>query len=151
MKRRAVTLTELVVGMAILSVLAGAFSLSPNLWSYTAKREAERLAAKLTAATRKADATRTNFTIKIDRAVMTLEWQTMGGEVDEFFHAHTGCSYDWNANGNKLNYSHTENTFQGGATIKVHGKGKPYHVIIAVTGGRIRVSDTHPQDLEHTY
>ncbi len=151
MRRRAVTLTELTVGIAILSLLAGAFTLSPNLWRHTAKHEAERLAAKITAMTRKADATRTNFILTIDRNIMNVEWGTKAGRRDETFRAHTGFVYYWNAPNNKLTYSHTKNTFTGGTTISVQGKGESYYVIIAVNGGRIRVSDTHPQDLAHTY
>lgn len=151
MRRRAVTLTELTVGIAILSLLAGAFTLSPNLWSQTAKREAERLAAKITALTRTADRTKIDFTLNIDRGrpYMRITYQPKGRrEYSENFYASAGCSYEWNAPNDKLTYSHTKNTFTGGTTINVYGKNGPHYVIIAVRGGRIRTSHTRSSDDE---
>ncbi|MBQ3653334.1 MAG: type II secretion system protein [Synergistaceae bacterium] len=143
MRRRAVTLTELTVGIAILSLLAGAFTLSPNLWSYTAKREAERLAAKITALTREADRRRINFVLDIDKTVMKIEWKGKKSVLKRF-EASTGCSYEWNNPSTKLEYSYTKNTFEVGKTIAVSGKGAPYYVIIAAIEGRVRTSATRP-------
>ena len=148
MMRKAVTLTELLIGIALLGILAGAFALSPNLWRHNAKREAERLAAKLTAMTLKADRTRTNFTLQIDRNLVKIEWQAKSGKVNERFYAQPDFVYEWNANGNKLTYSHTDNKFLGGTTISVQGKDEFHYVIIHATGGRIRTSYKRPSSDE---
>ena len=153
MRRRAVSIVELAIGIALLVLLASQVSLSTNLYKQTQKREAERLAKKLSSLMLKADKTQTHFQIDIASENLLIQWNTsetskvtqQAREIfTEEFPASSGCTYSWNAPNDKIYYSHITNKFSQGATITVKGDGDPYYVVIATIGSRVRVSDTKP-------
>ena len=153
MKRPAVSIVELSVGIALLIFLAAQVSLSTNISTHTPKHEAEKLAKKLSSLMLKADNSHTHFQIDIDSDKMTVQWNTSTtstftqADRDKFteeFPAGSGCTYSWNAPNDTIRYSHITNKFSQGATITITGKGDPYYVVIATIGSRIRVSDTKP-------
>ena len=147
------SIVELAIGIALLMLLAAQISLSTNLYTQTPKREAERLAKKLSSLMLKADKTKTHFQIKIDDDKMSVQWNTnetsinTQGDRDKFtedFPASSGCTYKWNAYNEVIYYSHITNKFSQGATITISGEGDPYYVVIATIGSRVRVTDTKP-------
>ena len=153
MKLRAVSIVELAIGLAVLAILAQQVSLSANLYSQTPKREAERLAKKLSSLMLKADTTQTHFKIEIESDHMFIVWNTSETRLvtaearrkfTETFPASSGCKYSWNAPNDKVYYSHITNKFSQGATITIEGNRDPYYVVIATIGSRVRISDTKP-------
>ena len=76
MKRRAVSIVELSIGIALLAFLAAQISLSMTLTTHTPKHEAERLAKKLSSLMLKADKTQTHFQIEIEPDKMYIQWNT---------------------------------------------------------------------------
>ncbi len=147
------SIVELAIGIALLMLLAAQISLSTNLYTQTPKREAERLAKKLSSLMLKADKTKTHFQIKIDDDKMSVQWNTNETSINtqedrdkftEDFLASSGCTYKWNAYNEVIYYSHITNKFSQGATITVEGEGDPYYVVIATIGSRVRVTDTKP-------
>ena len=96
MKRKAFTLTEVVVTVLILGIMAGALVLSPNSSKQSAKREAERTAAKINRLIATAD--RMHITLWIDVKDDSLEIRTSkrydaDDEPQEKFPVTPGCSY----------------------------------------------------------
>ena len=153
MKRRAVSIIEFSIGIALLALLASQITLSTNLSTQTPKREAEKLAKKLSSLMLKADKTQTHFKVEIHTDHMFIVWNTNETSLvteearrkfTETFPASSGCRYSWNAPNDKVYYSHITNKFSQGATITIEGKGEPYYVVIATIGSRVRVSDTKP-------
>ena len=153
MKRRAVSFVELVIGMTLLILLASQISLSANFHVHTPKREAEKLAKKISSLILKADQSQIHFKLEIEPDHMFIVWNTNETSLvtpearekfTETFPASTGCTYSWNAPNDKVYYSHITNKFSQGATITITGKGDPYYVVIAAIGSRVRVSDTKP-------
>ena len=153
MKRRAVSIVELSIGIALMMILASQITLSTNISTQTPKREAEKLAKTLSSLVLKAAETQTHFQIEIKPDKMAIQWNTnktstfTQADRDKFtkdFPASSGCTYSWNAPNDILKYSHITNKFSQGATITITGKGDPYYVVIATIGGRVRVSDTKP-------
>ncbi|MBQ9432690.1 MAG: hypothetical protein IJU26_00565 [Synergistaceae bacterium] len=151
MKRRAVSIVELSIGIALLAFLAAQISLSMTLTTHTPKHEAERLAKKLSSLMLKADKTQTHFQIEIEPDKMYIQWNTSETSIvkqadrDKFtetFPASSGCSYEWNAPNKIVYYSHITNKFSQGATITITGNGDPYYIKIATIGSRVRLSDT---------
>ena len=153
MKRRAVSIVELSIGIALMMILASQITLSTNISTQTPKREAEKLAKTLSSLVLKASKTQTHFKVEIEPDHMFIVWNTNETSLltaaarEKFtkkFPASSGCTYSWNAPNDKVYYSHITNRFSQGATITITGKGDPYYVVIAVIGGRVRVSDTKP-------
>ncbi len=153
MKRPAVSMIELILGMMLLALMASQLSLSTNLYKHTPQREAERLAKKLSSLMLKADQTQTHFKVEIESDHMFIVWNTNETSLvteearhkfTETFPASSGCTYRWNAPNDKVYYSHITNKFSQGATINVNGEGNTYYVVIATIGSRVRVSDTRP-------
>ena len=143
MKRSAMTLTELIVGVAILTLLAGVTHLSPDLYKHTAKREAERVYAKLSQCMLEADRTHISFILEVESGRLKIIWQKpniMKSKATEYFDAKPGCLYSWNAPHDELLYSHVLNRYTQGTTIIITGKGEPHKIIIATIGSRIRLS-----------
>ena len=68
------TLTELIVGVAILTLLAGVTHLSPDLYKHTAKREAERVYAKLSQCMLEADRTHISFNLEVESSRLKIIW-----------------------------------------------------------------------------
>ena len=153
MKRRAVSIVELSIGIALMMILASQITLSTNISTQTPKREAEKLAKTLSSLVLKASKTQTHFKVEIESDHMFIVWNTNETSLfteearkkfTETFPASSGCTYSWNAPNDTVYYSHITNRFSQGATITITGKGDPYYVVIAVIGGRVRVSDTKP-------
>ena len=152
-KRRAVSIVELSIGIALLVLLASHITLSTNLSTQTPKREAEKIAKTLSSLVLKASKTQTHFKVEIESDHMFIVWNTNQTRLftaegrkkfTQTFPASSGCIYSWNAPNDKVYYSHITNRFSQGATITITGKGVPYYVILAAIGSRIRISDTKP-------
>ena len=142
---------ELMIALLIMAITAGAFSLSLDIWTITAKREAERLFAKLSNLMLKADMTQTHFQLEVDSEKIRVQWNSEYTNLVkkkylfvENITASKGCSYSWNAPSDILYYSYITNRYSQGTTITVTGRGKPYYVIIAAVGSRVRISDSKP-------
>ena len=147
MKRSAMSLVELVIGMALLTLLAGTTNLSPHLYQHSAKREAEKLYSWLSQHALTADRTNITFKLEVESNKIKIIWQKPDiaeSKQTEVFPSGEGCSYSWNAPNNGLYYSHYKNCYTQGATITIKGKGPDYYVIIAAVGGRVRISDVPP-------
>ena len=154
MKRNGLLMVELIIAMTIIAVMAGAVTLSFSRYGMTAKREAERIFAKLNSLIIKADKTKTHFGIKVDSSKIEIAWNSKytnlfqkADKFKEIINASNGCSYSWNRNqGSSISYSYITNVFSPGATIAVKCKEEYYYVVIAAVGGRIRLSTTHPSE-----
>ena len=138
-------------------LLAAQVSLSTNLYTQTPKREAERLAKKLYSLMLEADKKQTPFEITIDSShtKITVQWNTSKTSINtledrykytEEFPASSGCTYHWWKTTSLLRYTPVKTNFSIAGTIVVEGSGEPYYVIAAVIGGRVRVSDTPPDE-----
>ncbi len=147
MKRSAMSLTELLVGLAILTILAGLTHLSPDLYKRTSRREAERVYAQLSNLMLEADRTHTSFKLEVEPKRLKIIWQKLdqsAAKSTEYFDAGPNCTYSLEAPDKTLMYSHVKNAYTRGETLTVSGKGSPHYVVIATIGSRIRLSDTHP-------
>lgn len=144
MKRSAMTITELLTGLAVLAILAGVTSLSPDLYKQTSKREAERVYAKLLNVIHKADTERIAFNLEVRSQQIIIHWYAPNAAKDEKFPASRGCSYSWVGVHKNVNYSYINNRFAQGGHIIVKGKGPMHYLIIYTVGSRIRLSDTPP-------
>lgn len=123
--------------------MAAALTVSTEPMKYTAKSDAERLAAKLSSLMLKADRTHSQFQLNIVNNKLVITWRRKNSSVEEKFEPNPGCSFSWNVD--VLYYSYITNKYSQGATITVTGKGDPYYVIIAVIGSRVRVSNVEPE------
>ena len=151
MKRKGLLIVELLIALLILSITAGAYTLRADLWTVTAKREAEKLFATLSNLMLKADRTRTHFQIDVGSDRIRIQWNSEYTNLVnkknlfvEYIQASKGCTYSWNAPADILYYSYITNRYSQGATITITGKDTRYYVVIATVGSRIRLSDTHP-------
>ena len=152
MKHKGMTLTELVVGMAVLMLLAGMFELNPNSYTQTARREAEKLSGWLSNLMLQSDRTQVAFKLTAETQRITALWQIPDPPEDYrqrdyevYFDASAGCSFDFTAPNQQLIYSYVSNNFsEQGGHIKIYGRGAPHYVIISVGGARVRMSDTCP-------
>ena len=141
------SLVELVIGMALLTLLAGTTNLSPHLYQHSAKREAEKLYSWLSQHALTSDRTNITFKLEVESNKIKIIWQKPGiaaYKQTETFPIGEDCIYSWNAPNNGLYYSHYKNCYTQGATITIKGKGPDYYVIIAAVGGRVRISDVPP-------
>ena len=97
MRRKAVTLTELLIGIAILGILAASMSLSNNTFSrQTAKREAERVAGYIQAKLLDSDRTHDGLWFTVDeQKILLLRGRTLDDAVskDQPLEASTECSF----------------------------------------------------------
>ena len=150
MMRKAVTLTELLIGIAILGILAGTMSLSNNAFNrQTAKREAERMQAYIYRQMQKADRIHKNFTLQVDGEYLTVNWGD-SANTDTSFKASDGCRFVDENDGDKV-YDIDRKGFSGG-TIRIEAAGKgneieKYYVILAVAKlneGRVRIDTKKP-------
>ena len=151
MKRPGLLIIELLIALMVLAITAGAFTLRADMWTITAKREAEKIFAKLSSLMLKADRTHTHFQLNVDDGKIRIQWNIeytnlVKGKYRfvENLPASKGCKYSWNAPGDVIYYSYITNMYSQGTTITVTGRGKPYYVIIATVGSRVRISDTRP-------
>ena len=152
------TLIELIIGIAIMILLAGIFEINPNIGKQTSKDEAQRLFSKLSSIVNKADLTQTDFHIIENADEVTIFWDVNlwrnwlnkrdPKQKIEKFYASKGCKYHMNIK--ELNYSSITNRFTPGTTITVYGeRGAPYYLVIPVLGSRMRLTDTHPEQEEY--
>ena len=148
MKRQGMLLVEVMIAMLIIAVTAGAFSLSSDIWTVTAKREAERLAAKLNSAMNKADREHISFNLKIQNNEMRIIWQNpfkTEKANTEYLLPSAGCKYTWKSDSSNtatdkvVTYSYVTNKYIQGDTITINGRGPEYHVVIASIEGRVRI------------
>ena len=163
MRRNAFTLTEVVIAILVLGIMAGAMSLSPGSSKQTGKREAERIVTQLyrliETANRKHVSFKVLFTGSEQTESVPVEWQT---PTTSKFH-HIGydrelklsdrCSVQ---NLNKMSSVSRHNLVYGigsnsflppSMTLKVKGQDKSVHyILIYVPGTRIRLSDTSAAD-----
>lgn len=154
MKRKALLLIELLIGMVIIAILAGVTALNTDLWSITAKREAEKIAAKLNSLMLQSDNMKKffRFTIDKDGKRLIIQWDNEPEFLkprytdEEYLYADKGCSFSWRYAHDPTTYSYVKNKFNGGATITVTGKGPTYYVVIAAIGSRVRVTNTDPKE-----
>ena len=155
MKRRAVSIVELSIGIALLVLLASQITLSTNISTQTPKREAERLAKKLSNLMLKAEKMHIksfNLTRDSDNTLL-VTWNSSHtslfrqSDIDRYTEkipASSGLTYSWWKSASQVTYHPNETTFNPGGTIVIRGNGEPYYVIMNSNGGRVRISDTPP-------
>lgn len=160
-KRRAFTAAELIISLLVMSITYAAMSLSSASAKQTAQHEAERLAAYIFRMIQKADRMHVGFDMDMDFAAkedgvkeyyVTIKWPGDENYEKPRFKASAGCSYTDNfvgTNGkityNVMNKRFTNGGSNTGGTITVTDyQGEKYYVIIAVTEGRIRLSENPP-------
>ena len=159
MRRRAFTLTELVVAILILSIMAAAMTLSPSSAKLTAKTEADRITAQLyrlvETANRKHVAFKVLFNGNEQTGSVPVEWQTPSTsqfhqtgyerelKISKGFSVKNLNNMD-STNGFNLVYNIGNNRFDPpGMTLQVKGTdGSIHYVIVFVPGSRIRTSYT---------
>lgn len=155
-KRRAFTAIELLVGLLVMAIVSATAVVSAKVSEQTAKREAERLQAYIYRVIQSADRRGQGFDLDTisqnsenGRREFFIEIRWPGKmNYDRSFKASNGCTYSDNFNGNErgeLEYVARNRRFNTGGTITIHGAdGDTWHVIIASTEGRIRISDIPP-------
>ena len=136
MKQRAFTLTEVVIAVLILGIMAAAITLRPASAKQTAKREAERAALKISRLIETAD--RNHSALWIDVKDNKLEIRTIkkydSNAPKEEFKPTEGCSYSrynttkyfsYNVPSSEIIYSH-ENFTMNNISVDVNAdpKGK---------------------------
>ena len=165
MRRKAFTLTEIVIAILVLGIMAGAMTLSTGSAKQTAKQtsklEADRIAAQLYRLIEYANRTHVSFKVLFDGTEQTesvsVEWQTP--TTSQFYHTgydreiklSNGCSIK-NLNNvssksqHNLAYDIGDNSFlPPSMTLQVKAPDESaYYIIIYVPGTRIRTSDTKP-------
>ena len=155
MKRRAVSIVELSIGIALLVLLASQITLSTNLSTQTPKREAERLAKKLSNLMLKAEKMHiTSFNLtRTSENMLLVTWNSshtslfLPEDIERYtekIHASPGCTYAWWKSASQVTYHPNETTFNPGGTIVIRGNGDDYYVIMNSNGGRVRISDIPP-------
>ena len=75
-KRRAFTLTELIVGVVVMIVTLGVSTMSLRSMDQTAKRETERLVAYIYRQMDKAERIHAIFTLLIDKTAVQIKWNS---------------------------------------------------------------------------
>lgn len=155
MKRRAFTMIELLVGIAVLAVLAGAFALSPKIGRQTARREAERIYSLLNKYISRAERTHKNFKIVFTQADNYVTFFDIKDDNSNFLvervNASPGCMFKTTFNGNDnagIGYSHVLNSFLWSFTIVVSRTdgGAPYYIMAYSPAGRLRMSNEPPEN-----
>lgn len=93
----AFSMTELLVTMMLIFILAGVMTLNPDLAAQPARREAERLAAKLESLMKKADRMHIGFYMKVSGDAISFQWMKEKAyeaeNIEPDFIASTGCFY----------------------------------------------------------
>ena len=151
-RRNAFTMTELVVCLIIIAILA-AFSLNPHITDQTAKKEAEKIALFMHKLARTAERTKQKFTININTTERELK-ATWANNTSETFKAAANFAISYN-NGSSIIYNPSTGsvTHFGTLTVTRNDEAKhknetdktPYIYYVVISSvGRIRTSDTAP-------
>ena len=172
MKRKAFTLTEVVIAILVLGIMAASLTLSPDSAKQTAKREADMIVTQLYRLIETANRKHVSFKVLFNGEEQTeyvdVEWQTPS--TSQLHHIgydklklSKGCSiknlnYGESAsNASNMNSSDTERYYlvyrlgdegflSTGMTLQVKGQDNSIHYIIIYTPGtRIRTSDTQSE------
>ena len=163
MRRNAFTLTELVIAILILGIMAAAMTLSTGSAKQTAKMEAERIVTQLYRLIEYANRTHVSFKVLFDGNEQTeyvpVEWQTPTTSqlhhigYDRELKLSDGFSVQ---NLNKMSSASRHNLVYGigtnsfkppSMTLKVKGRDKSvYYILVYVPGTRIRLSDMSAAD-----
>ncbi len=97
MRRKAVTLSELLIGIAVMAILAGAMSLNQGTFGRTtAKREADRVAGYIQAKLLDSDRTHDGLWFTVDEhkiSVLRGRNTTKAINKDQPLEANTDCSF----------------------------------------------------------
>ena len=161
MRRKAFTLTEVVIAILVLGIMAASLTLSPNSARQTAKREADLIVTQLYRLIETANRKHVSFKVLFDgteqKDYVLVEWQTP--ETSQLYNIGyyrelkltKGCSIKNLNNMDSMNrfnlkYSLGDNSFlPPGMTLQVKGQDESIHyIIIYVPGNRLRISDTRP-------
>ena len=143
-KRRAFTLTELIVGVVVMIVTLGVATMSLRSTDQTAKREAERLEAYIYRQMDKSERIHTNFTLLMDKTVVYIKWDGYTSWKIEH-KASDGCTYNHNYGTKNITYKATAKMFIPGHIIVNGPKDDTHYVILAgINEGRVRLSDKKP-------
>ena len=157
MRRNAFTLTEIVIAILVLGIMAGAMTLNSGSAKQTAKREADRIVMQLYRLIETANRKHVSFKVLFDgteqKDYVRIEWQTP--TTSDFYNTGytelnitKGCSIQ-NLNNTKMDqsalvYNLKDNGFlPPSMTLQVKAPDESVHyIIIYVPGTRIRTSDT---------
>ena len=170
MRRKAFTLTEVVIAILVLGIMVASLTLSPNSARQTAKREADLIVTQLYRLIETANRKHVSFKVLFDgteqKDYVLVEWQTP--ETSQLYNIGyyrelkltKGCSIkNLNRSVNDSNsmasvendtfnlvYGIGDNSFlPPGMTLQVKGQDESIHyIIIYVPGNRLRISDTRP-------
>ena len=146
------SLTEVVVAVTIIGIMAAAITLSSNVGKTTAKAEAKEIAARILRVTKIAGRIRNNFHLIIyDKNHIYCRWE----ESDESYSTATKdwtpiassdkFTYDWNVKGTNLDFSLDTNGFNQDCNITVTNNedtNNKHYIYFYQEGGRIRTTDT---------
>lgn len=160
MRRNAFTLTEIVIAILVLGIMASAMVLNSSSSRQTAKREADLIVTQLYRLIETANRKHVSFKVLFDgteqKDYVLVEWQTPQTSqlyqigYDRELKLTKGCSIQNlnNTSGSQSNlkYSLEDNSFlPPSMTLQVKGRDDSIHyIIIYVPGTRIRTSDIRP-------
>ena len=111
MRRRAFTLTEVVIAVLVLGIMAAAMTLRPDSAKQTAKMEAERIAAVIRRMIEGADRTHSAFwfmTVSNNLYAVRSRTYSTGAREKLDFNASAGCSFT--SSPARLGYNTESNT-----------------------------------------
>ena len=158
-KRNAFTLTEIIIAILVLGIMAGAMVVSSGSAKQTAKREADRIVMQLYRLIEYANRTHVSFKVLFDGSEQTesvpVEWQTPTTSryhhtgYDRELKLSNGCSIQnlnnmSSASQHNLVYDIGDNSFlPPSMTLEIKAPDESaYYIKIYVPGTRIRTSDT---------
>lgn len=136
-RRKGFTLTELLMGIVVMTIMASAAVLSMSVADQTSKREAEKVAAYLVRLVEKSDRIKHGFNLEIkDSNKIVVSWNA--DEESESLLATSGCTYAaWNFDDNMI---YNDTNYPMGAKIFTSESNDEYtdtkkHKYITVTSG----------------
>ena len=146
------SLTEVVIAITILGIMAAAITLSSNVGKKTAKAEAEEIAARILRVTKIADRIKNGFQLEIyNKNDVYCEWRLSNGSYSRNKPDWTSIAssdkfiYDWNVTGTKLDYSPEKNRFNQDCHITITNNedaSDKHYIYFYEDGGRIRTTST---------